>query len=313
MVQLFFNKPTNQAIYDEILRRGVGKKGIGYIQWNRTSHAHMTDIAKSLTATIDAVTGLPQIRVPYELKNTLLGNAVAKNNLEWAEKALKMGANPNTPYFIFLKFYGEPSPFQIAIKDKNKAMISLLLQYGANPHDQIDANFYKIFRRDFTLLNYAKNHRDDHFFEFLTKEIDKHQIYQTAIALEILKFHEPDIPSPANHLIASFLSGQETVELSRELSHKLIEYKEIKKLLWARLCQETAHCSNNSMWIHTSNPDKAAALHYYGRHEPDSMLIRNFIGTAAQRRRHGAGETFCLETVCRCEPWSAKHGVSRPR
>ncbi|AKP74480.1 hypothetical protein [Piscirickettsia salmonis] len=146
----------------------------------------------------------------------------------------------------------------------------------------------------------SESHRDADFFEFLTKEIDKQQTYQATIALEGLKFDGLSIfPSPVVHLTAAFLGGQETTELSRQLPDQLTEEQKIRKILWARLCEETAWSSSNSIWVHTSNPDKVAALRRYGHHEPDSMLIRNFIATAAQRRRHGTGETFCLKTVCR--------------
>ncbi|ALT18587.1 hypothetical protein AVI53_05405 [Piscirickettsia salmonis] len=69
--------------------------------------------------------------------------------------ARSVGANPNSPYDTLIDSFRKPSPFQTTIKDKNQAMISLLLQYGANPHDQIDADLYIIFRSDYSLLKYA--------------------------------------------------------------------------------------------------------------------------------------------------------------
>ncbi len=86
LVQLLLDKAAEKFISREISRKGVGKKGIGYMQWDRTRRTHMLAIVRSIAATIDAVTGLPQFQLPYGLANTLLGLAVTKNNIERAEK-----------------------------------------------------------------------------------------------------------------------------------------------------------------------------------------------------------------------------------
>ncbi|APS50504.1 hypothetical protein AVI50_06330 [Piscirickettsia salmonis] len=246
-----------------------------------------------------AVTELPQFRIPYAAKNSLLGWAVTENNIEWVEKALKMGANPNSPYDTFIESFTKPSPFQMTLKQSNQAMTSLLLKYGANPYGESNRHIRVLLKKKDNLLGYAKKHCHADFYKFLTEEIARHQSRQAAIALEGSKFYELDIPNPLHHLTASFLAGQETTELSRQLPDQLTEEQEIRKILWARFCEETAQSSSNSWWIHTSNPDKVAALRHYSTYEPDTTSIRDFIGIAAQRRRHGTGETFCLETVCR--------------
>lgn len=61
-----------------------------------------------------------------ETKNgsTLLLRAVRKNNLDEAEKFLKLGANPNIANV-------NSNPLEVAVGNKNKEMVSLLLSYGA--------------------------------------------------------------------------------------------------------------------------------------------------------------------------------------
>ncbi|TSJ81142.1 ankyrin repeat domain-containing protein [Cardinium endosymbiont of Dermatophagoides farinae] len=57
-------------------------------------------------------------------RSTLLLQAVRKNDLEKARKLLKLGADPNITNV-------SSNPLEVAIRNKNKEMISLLLSHGA--------------------------------------------------------------------------------------------------------------------------------------------------------------------------------------
>ncbi|UWW97623.1 MAG: ankyrin repeat domain-containing protein (plasmid) [Candidatus Cardinium sp.] len=66
-------------------------------------------------------------------RSTLLLQAVRKNDLKKARKLLKLGANPNIANV-------SNNPINVAVLSENKAMVSLLLSYGAEVIFEKDGN-----------------------------------------------------------------------------------------------------------------------------------------------------------------------------
>ncbi|APS56009.1 ankyrin repeats family protein [Piscirickettsia salmonis] len=255
---------------------GDPAKGIKFAPWLNDDEA-----TESILATIDVILKFSKFKAAYIFKGALLAWAVGKNRIDIAEKALKMGASPDSYYYyLFHAGISNYSSIDWAVKLEHRGSIPLLLRYGGRLNLEM---YQENGERNVSILDYAQRRCDREFYDFLLKEQQEYAIerghFQSGAALDVSSYGQV-LPSALKDLTISFLTGDTAVKAE----------KCRRQVLWARLCDD--------LTIGFLNEGKSKALYHYRFCELNKEMLGSFLTVAAQRRHRGGGETTSLCEIC---------------